>query len=393
MNQLQTKIFYSHEELSHAEIEEWQILNQTNTNFKVFDEPDVVMQFFSLNAKNIFPLIIFMYEDNKLICVAPLYLKDQNYPLMLGVFKLFNFKLRVMRLLSNNLLIKHSKNEINVYEHLFHDLQLLSNKFDLFIIDNVSSHNEEANPVSYRNKISKKCFNVATINTQKDIIRLIDFPETLEEYLSSISYKSRTNYRKAFEKFEKQTNNSFQFNSYSKPDEVNAFFDLLNEVYAKTWQAQVKGKKQRNLYQDIELHKKIAEKNMLLGYILFKDQVPIAFILGYVSNKIFLHYEIGFDKQLRKLQPGKVLEWLLIHDLYQHHDIKTVDYDSGENDYKKILGNRHYFCDHLLISKKYSTGSFVIMLQTSLRKLYLFVKSILIKLRIDQKIRSLIKHR
>ena len=358
-----------------------------------FQDIDVILSFFKLNVKSVKPMVIICYEHNKLIAFTPFYIKQQLFSWDLGVVKLAKFDLAILRLLGDRPLILMPERKLQVLEAIKKTLIDYKKEYDLALLDNVPMDCAILWDDILANEEDLKPLKVRALQSEPEIIRLIKFPETYEQYISELSYKSRTNYRKAYEKFCKKCDDNYDFKEFSTCEDVVPFFDQLDDLYKNSWQAQTKGHSKRNTSEAIQLHESIAKKRMFLGYILYISGKPIAFILGYLVNSTFLHFEIGFDGEYRKLQPGKVLEWLLIKKLYQDHQVKLLDYDTGENDYKKILGNSHIYCNKLYIYDRLSKARGIISIQVLLRKFYVLIHSVLVKSGIDNKVRNWLKNR
>lgn len=358
-----------------------------------FQDVDVILSFFKLNNKSVKPMVVVCYEGGELISFIPFYIKQQLFSWDLGVIKLAKFDLAILRLLGDRPLIFKPEKKLQVLMEIKKTLVKNKKYYDLALLDNVPMDCSILWDDILSNKNDLKPLKVRSLQSEPEIIRLINFPETYEQYISELSYKSRTNYRKAYEKFCRQCDGNYEFKEFSSNDDVAPFFNQLDDIYKKSWQAQTKGHTQRNTNEAIQLHQAIAQKKMFLGYILYIANKPVAFILGYLVNETFLHFEIGFDGGYRKQQPGKVLEWLLIKKLYQDHKVKLLDYDTGENDYKKILGNNHIYCNKLYIYDHLSKARAIISIQVRLRKCYVLIHTALVKSGIDNKVRNWLKNR
>lgn len=358
-----------------------------------FQDVDVILSFFKLNDKSVKPMVVVCYEYGNLISFTPFYIKQQLFSWDLGVMKLAKFDLAILRLLGDKPLIFIPEKKLQVFEAIKKTLVNHKKDYDLALLDNVPMDCSILWDDILANKKDLKPLKVRALQSEPEIIRLINFPETYDQYISELSYKSRTNYRKAYEKFCKQCDDNYEFKEFLSSDDVVPFFDQLDDIYKKSWQAQTKGYTKRNTSEAIQLHQTIAQKKMFLGYILYIADKPIAFILGYLVNQTFLHFEIGFDGEYRKQQPGKVLEWLLIKKLYQDHEVRLLDYDTGENDYKKILGNNHIYCNKLYIYDHLSKARVIISIQVILRKCYVLIHRVLVKNGIDNKVRGWLKNR
>ena len=343
-------------------------------------------------SKKCEPYFVFFYQDNKLIALAPFYQEEIKYPLRIGLVKLLSVNLKALKVFGEKVLILNKELENKVNETLTTLLYSPSINYDLLLLDKVPDNNSWPLPdlqvMDQENKLT-----LERLNSEKVIVRTIEFPETYDEYLTGLTRKSRYKYKKSVKNFTEQFTDKFQFTCYQSAENVEEFFTHLDKIYQNTWQAKTFGLKKRNTSEAIKHHKTIATHHQFLSYILFVDNKPIAFILGYISNRQYLYFEIGYNDLYKRSEPGKVLAWLLIEDLYKNHCVDTLDFDTGENNYKKVLGNAHYFCNNLLITRSYSYASVIIKIQKLFQKLYRSIHSLTTKLGIEEKVRQLVKRK
>ncbi|MFT5756258.1 MAG: hypothetical protein ACI9LM_000970 [Alteromonadaceae bacterium] len=352
---------------------------------------DTILSYLSIHADKKTPYFIEVKEDNKLVAIAPFYTEKQPYPLVFGVFKLAKFTLNIMKLFGDKIIFIDNNKHSEILRCVINCLKSDEIKFDLLLVDKIDSEYQPLWEQTLKDKQLTRGLNPSILNQTPEIVRKIDFPATYDEYLASLSRKSRYKYKKSFEKFGTKFEGDFRFETFKSQSSVKEFFSYLNDIYKLTWQAKTFGLKERNDDKTIALHEVIANQNQFLSYVLFIENKPIAFILGYACSQEFLYFEIGYDENFKNFEPGKVLAWMLIDDLYKHHKIKSLDFDTGENNYKKVLGNSHYYCNKLLLTKSYSVAAFLIRVQIYLRKTYKFIHKIIEKLGVDGKIRKIIK--
>lgn len=376
-----------------SSIPNWRRLIESN-NVNLKDKMlnmDTIMSYLTIHQNTTTPYFIEIKENNELIAIVPFYTEKRPYPLDFGVFKLATFTLSVMKLFGDKIIFIDHDRHSGILECVINCLLSGKIEFDLLLVDKIDSEYQPLWVNTFKNKKLIRGLNLSILNQSPEIVRKIDFPETYDEYLASLSRKSRYKYKKSFEKFCTMFDGKFHFETFQNQSDVSEFFSYLNDIYKLTWQAKTFGLKERNSDKTIALHKVIAEQNQFLSYVLFIENKPIAFILGYACAQEYLYFEIGYDENFKNIEPGKVLAWMLIDDLYKNHQIKSLDFDTGENNYKKVLGNKHYYCNKLLLTKSYSAASLLIRVQILLRKTYKLIHKIVVKLGLDGKIRKKIK--
>ena len=116
-------------------------------------------------------------------------------------------------------------------------------------------------------------------------------------------------------------------------------------------------------------------------------------IRGYQFNNVYYFEEIGYDKKWREHQPGTVLNFLAIEEMFVNETPDYLDFGYGENKYKNILGNDESYGNVSYLVLKYSPAYFLIVSQRVLIRLYRFLRYIVIQLNLDVYIRNLLKKR
>jgi CelD/BcsL family acetyltransferase involved in cellulose biosynthesis len=148
---------------------------------------------------------------------------------------------------------------------------------------------------------------------------------------------SKKNYRKILNRYSKNRNN-LDHRCYD--GNSTYAIEKIFKLSAKSHKRKVKG------YTDpfandngiflLELFKRIPEKVTI--DILFFNKQPIAFFLGYVHKSTYFAFQTAYLSEFRKLNPGKVLLYLLFKRL-QNEEITMLDFGRGESHLKKELTN------------------------------------------------------
>lgn len=83
-----------------------------------------------------------------------------------------------------------------------------------------------------------------------------------------------------------------------------------------------------------------AREKRLRAIILYLNGTPIAFWNGFVYGSTFYIWTTGFDPEYKELRPGMFLLQHLFMDLC-NEKVTSVDFGSGDADYKRHLSNAH----------------------------------------------------
>lgn len=222
--------------------------------------------------------------------------------------------------------------------------------------------------------------------------RLIQLPATFDHYFASLPSKYRQDLKRSLKKFECENLNRFTVKNYINADEVSNLFDLLNEVSAKTYQAKNLGlgfEKGSHIVNEFMQGAKLGYANC---YILFLDDKPIAWRLGYCFSDTFFSHHIGYDPDFKKMNPGLVLQLYTIQHLIEHRkDIKILDMLYGDNEVKKKLSNDFRYESNYYLFPKNLQGSFNYYSMALFDSLMAKISDFLTRYNIKQKVKLFIR--
>lgn len=166
----------------------------------------------------------------------------------------------------------------------------------------------------------------------EDVAPYLELPATWEEYLASLSRKSRHELRRKMRKFE-NVGLSRTCLSQNYHGDVAEFFTLFK---------QTSGEKREFLTTQMgEFFKSLGEifipKNMLKLCFLELNGRRLAATISFVFKNETLLYNSGFDREFTPLVPGLILKALLIKSSIEERR-KRFDFLRGQERYKYDLG-------------------------------------------------------
>jgi CelD/BcsL family acetyltransferase involved in cellulose biosynthesis len=170
---------------------------------------------------------------------------------------------------------------------------------------------------------------------------------SFEEYLASMSTKSRFNLRRQVRRLEQS--DDLEIKRCLRSDEVAEFFNDARIVNKLSWQYRNLGfrlHERESLERQLE---ELANRGVLRSYVLRYGGRPCAFVIGYQYRDVFHYAEVGFDSNLGKWSPGTVLLFLIIQDLYRHNPPAILNFGVGDATYKRRFGTHEYSDESLLI--------------------------------------------
>jgi len=174
-----------------------------------------------------------------------------------------------------------------------------------------------------------------------DVCPYIEFSGNYESFLASLNSKRRSsiksNDKKAFSNFH------VRLECYQTLDKVDEAFELIIQIFSKATRGQdkVKGFLRKD-YAGFhkEVARAFARKGWLRIYILHYNDIPVAYLYGYVFNKAFWFYQTSYDLAYKEYTPGAVALQQVIKSLIDE-GAEKFDFLRGDEAYKLKICTGH----------------------------------------------------
>lgn len=326
----------------------------------------------------------------EIVAIAPFILKQGRYSIKFGMLKLFSIDLRRASLLGNDVLTSQKAEDIPGL--LLRILQQLNSEGITLI--NLDCFREDASIRSLLlSSEPKQLAGFRFVAKDAQPLRAIDFDSDFDAYLGKMSKKVRYNFKRTLSQFEKKTGNIARMKAVTEEEQVPEFLSELDGIFKRSWQASALGYKERCGEGSLTQHKILAAGGLLRCYVLYNAEKPLAFVRGYQYAGIYYYEEIGFDKDARNLEPGTVLNFLMLQDLFERDKPRHLDFGFGENDYKRKLGNSGTEAIEGFLVASTSWVRYMIALQTLLQWIYVLLSKAVKSVGLGAVLRKLLKRR
>jgi len=167
-----------------------------------------------------------------------------------------------------------------------------------------------------------------------DLHHRIRFPATADEYWNSFHSRYRYKLRK-----ERKRIGEYTVRRYTQASEVDDWLTAAHEISQKSWQSHQLGLRIRNSDEEREYLTFLATLGALRSYVLFVNEQPAAFVQSHQWQSVYHYDELGFDRNLAKQHPGKVLLQEILTHLMTENRPHTFDFGLGDADYKQFFAN------------------------------------------------------
>lgn len=159
------------------------------------------------------------------------------------------------------------------------------------------------------------------------------FKNTWDSYYKSLSRNHRGELRKRINKLDKLDSWKCEFNPIISPDQL---FEIMKKIHTARskqlgWREIFESKEFKDFFISLI---NFENREFKVNYsLLYVNDAPISFTLGFVSKNIYYHWMIGFDPQFEYLSPNKVHHQLLINECF-NNKYQEFNFMRGDSKYK-----------------------------------------------------------
>ena len=180
----------------------------------------------------------------------------------------------------------------------------------------------------------------------------IDLTTSFDEYMQKFSAKSRSTLRRKLRSFEKLSDGKVDWRTFRGPTAIQEFYRLASPLSATTYQERLLngGLPNTDAFKTNMLD--LADRDEVVGYLLFLNSVPVAYLYTPLQNGIFKYQFLGYDSSISKYSPGTVLQYLVLEELFSDASYKMFDFTEGEGGQKAFFGTGHVDCADIYILRR-----------------------------------------
>jgi CelD/BcsL family acetyltransferase involved in cellulose biosynthesis len=168
--------------------------------------------------------------------------------------------------------------------------------------------------------------------------------ESFEQYLGKFSSKSRSTLRRKVRRLAEENGGEVRWRVMCRPEEMQDFLRLALPLSARTYQERLLG---AGLPQTSEFADRLAREasaGNILGYLLFKGDSPVAYVLCFCRDGIATYDYVGFEPSAQALSPGTVLQYLMLESMFVERKVDIFDFTEGEGPQKEFFATEHRLC-------------------------------------------------
>jgi CelD/BcsL family acetyltransferase involved in cellulose biosynthesis len=173
--------------------------------------------------------------------------------------------------------------------------------------------------------------------------------QTFEAYKAKFSSKTRSTLSRKVRKFADYCGGELRWKRFTRPEELDRFWQLARQVSAKTYQERLleAGLPHDPAYQAAAAA--LAANGQLRAYLLFDGDRPVSYLFCPVRDGVVVYAYLGYDPDYRRYSVGTVLQWLALESLFAENRFRFFDFTEGESEHKRLFATGHVECANVVL--------------------------------------------
>ena len=161
-------------------------------------------------------------------------------------------------------------------------------------------------------------------------------PATIDDFLRV--RKNRKRLRNEMRRLQKSCSGNVAIKIFRERGQIDEFWRDAYKISKKTYQYALGGSFVNNI-ETPHLLTFLADRGWLRAYILYLEEKPLAFDLGYLHKNTYYDKNTGYDPKYKKFGVGTILLLKIIEDLCSDCHIHYIDFGAGDS------AEKRRFCD------------------------------------------------
>jgi hypothetical protein len=222
--------------------------------------------------------------------------------------------------------------------------------------------------------------------------RLIDLDGNFEAYLSGLGKGTRKDLKRTIKRVQ-ELHPEIRTRRFCDPEDVETLLRDVEQVSKKTYQWHLLG---QGVGASPLQHRKLSHAaglGILRSYVLYANDRPIAFRVGYAYRGTYFSQAVGFDPEFAKLQIGIYLFTETIADLASDPGITRYDFLYGDAPHKERLSNAARLEQHFYLVPRTPRRTVAALLFQGLNSASAAVGNFLEELGLKQRVKKLLRRR
>jgi len=334
---------------------------QTHPNSDI----DFYLTIISSLGRVIRPHVILISKDGIPSALAVGRIEDLEFEFNFGYKTLYKTPVRTFTLIYEGILGDASPENCKILLTEFRNI-LKQEEADIIYLSNIQSGSPLYNLSSTIPKhLSRDHFPISNVHWKMSL------PPDMNAFFSSRSRKHRYWLRRLERVLEKDYPGNITTKSFVEEKDLNQLFTDAESISQKTYQRKLEGG-----FIDNETTRKfysfLIEKSLLRAYVLYIEEKPAAYWIGYQYGDTFHLRVTGYDPTFRHYETGTILFLKMLEDLCAINKLNFIDFGFGDAPYKRRFGNQSWNESSIYIFPQSFRGIFLNTGRTVTSMIYQF---------------------
>jgi len=306
-------------------------------------------------------------SGNTILGIIPYRKRKKSFPVKVGSTPIYSSCQDVIQILLPNVI--ECEFYINSLNFLLHYLATMEKGYPIYALE----IDQEGHLWRSIQDVGKQYYFVA--NTTSKTHMFHQFGDTFDAAITSFSKNRKKDLIKAEKKFMDKFGTSALLMEYKAKDHVKHFLAAAEAINRKTYQARLLNETIDSGAEATQAFEASAEAGFLRSFVLWVEDIPIAFVEGYQTpSGVYEAERTGYDPAYSEYRPGVNCHIQLIRRLYQDNKPIILDFGVGDGGLKRLFSNRErQSVSPILLPKNTKGASIFVILEMSRRLNTVFI--------------------
>jgi hypothetical protein len=182
--------------------------------------------------------------------------------------------------------------------------------------------------------------------------RYFSFEGGHDAYLKRFSSKTLSTIRRKVKKLSEAGGGRTDFRVFEGVDGIREFYSIAREVSSRSYQERLLEAGFPDTPDFRALMDALAEQGNALGYVMYLEGRPVAYLYCPVYDATVIYDYLGYDPEASRMSPGTVLLWLAIEELYRRNRFAFFDFGEGDSDHKRMFSLTTASCQNVYLLRR-----------------------------------------
>ncbi len=173
-----------------------------------------------------------------------------------------------------------------------------------------------------------------------------------DHWLEGLTARSRSTLNRKLRRFAKASGGQIDLRCYRRPGEMAEFHRHARSISVLTYQERLLNCGLPDGEAFVTRLEVQARQESVLGWILFLDDRPIAYLHAPADGDVLVYDHLGYDPAFANLSPGTVLQDGVMRQLFAEQKFRLFDFTEGAGRHKAFFASGQAECVDLLLLRR-----------------------------------------